>query len=106
MFFKGVITNRPFIKRALETSRLSTQLLPSLLNFEAVVDVRFGFEKGRLSENVPVIIMHIDTDSMGQEIFLQLTKTSLERMIKDLEETLKNVVQVEKWIAQKSATGE
>jgi hypothetical protein len=96
MFFNAVVQNRQAFSRALETSRLSIEVLPSLTEFETTVDVRFGFEKGRVSHTVPIVLLHIDTDSYGQEIWLQLTKVQLERMIKDLEETLRNVGQAEK----------
>jgi hypothetical protein len=102
MFLSAVIQNRQAVRRALQTSRLATQVLPSLSEFETTVDMRFGFEKGRLIESVPVILLHIDTDAQGQEIWLQLTKGQLERIIKELQDTLKNVERAEK-VIEKSA---
>lgn len=105
-FFSAVMQKRQLIRRALQVSSLSGAVLPSLVDFDIVVDVRFGFEKGRMTETAAVILMHINTDARGQEVWLQVTKVQLEGMIKELEETLRNVEQAEKSIVQKSANRE
>jgi hypothetical protein len=103
MFFNAVVQNRQAFKRAFDASRLSTRGLPSLTDFETTVDIRFGFEKGQLSESIAVVLLHIDTDAYGHEIWLQLTKVQLERMIRDLEETLKNVERAEKAVERSAS---
>jgi len=103
IFFNAVVQNRQAFKRALETSRLAVRVLPSLTDFETTVDIRFGFEKGQLAGTTAVVLLHIDTDAVGQEIWLQLTKSQLERMIKDLGETLKNVERAEKAVEKSTS---
>ncbi len=105
-FFAAVIQRRQAFQRALHVTSLSVGTLPSLIEFETVVDVRFGFEKGQISANATLIIIHINTDARGQEIWLQVTRSQLEGMIKELEEALRNAEQAEKLIAQKSTTNE
>lgn len=96
-FSTAVIKARPALKQALDQSRASAEGLPSLTNFEMTVDIRLGFESNGIAFGLPIILVHIDTDSYEQEIWFQITKGQLERMIEDQQDTLKRVKNAEKW---------
>jgi hypothetical protein len=96
-FFESIERDREALKEAMEHSQISTEVLPSLLEFESTVDIRLGFEKGRLSFTAPIALVHLDTDARGQEIWLQLTKRHVEQIVKELQETLRKMDEAEKW---------
>lgn len=99
--FEGLVADRAVLRQAMTRSSVSSEVLPSLLEFESTVDLRLGFDKFKVSFAVPVALLHLDTDASGQEVWLQVTRKQLENMIKDLEETLRKVVEAEKWANSK-----
>ena len=97
-FASAVASRRGTFKQVMDRSRLASEVLPSLLEFESTVDIRLGFEKGRVAVFMPVALLHIDTDAQGQEVWLQLTRLQLEKIAEDLQETLKQMVEAENWV--------
>jgi hypothetical protein len=101
VFYEAVERDRAKLKEAVERSRFSSSVLPSLLEFEATVDLRLGFDKGRLDFATPIALVHLDTDAQGQEVWLQLTKRQVERVAKELQDVLRKMEEAEKWAGQK-----
>lgn len=96
-FYEAIERDRSALKDALERSRFSGEVLPSLDEFETTVDIRLGFEKGRLSFAAPIALIHVDTDARGQEVWLQVTKRQVEQILRELQETLRRMDEAEKW---------
>jgi len=101
-FYEIIDRDRAIFKDAIEGSEVSNEVLPSLLEFESTVDLRLRFEKGRLSFAAPIALIHLDTDAQGQEVWLQLRKKQVERIVRDLQEVLHRMDEVEKWAGSKA----
>ncbi len=97
-FAELVVAQRSGIARILTQSRVSSAVLPILTDFDITVDVRLSFEEANLQMAVPVAIVHLDTDAYSQEIFFQVNKRQLERLIADLNTALKDMQAAERWI--------
>lgn len=93
---KRVEADRGAMKAVLQRSKIARELLPSLTDFETTIDVRLGFEKGRINATVPVVLAHIDTDSQNEEIWFQMTKAQVEKTIADLQDLLRRLEEAEK----------
>lgn len=80
------------ISSSIEKTQLAGQVLPSLSEFEATVDIRLKIVDGQVKLSVPVAVVHIDTDAGGQEIWIQLTRGDIDEVIKKLSECLDHMV--------------
>ncbi len=100
---RSVERDRPNTTVRFDQLSLANRLLPSLVDFETVVDVRLAFEKGRIATSVPVAIVHIDTDAAYEELWFQMTKAQTERLCKGLNDLLKDLEQAEH-VASSAAT--
>jgi len=100
-FCQLVVTQRSGIRDLLKRSQLASIVFPALTDFDVTVDVRLGFEDGRVAMAIPVALMHFDTDSRGQEIWFQLSGRQLERLVEDLNVALREVHAAERWIESK-----
>ena len=96
-----IARDRSQFRRALAKQELAASLLPSLAEFHTVVDIRPSFGKKGLDFALPVILVHIDTDTR-QEIWFQASKGEVENLVKGLQEALQRVEEAEKW-QEKSA---
>ena len=103
-FANALVSRRPSIRSLMERSQLASEVLPSLMSFDTTVDVRVGFEKGRVAQLLPVGLVHIETDAEGQELWMQLTRTQLQRLIDDLREIDDQMGAVESWITSKGSS--
>ena len=81
---------------------LSSRLLPSLDDFELEVDVRLEFEKEQIGLAVPIVLAHIDTDATGQEIWFQMTRMQVEKLLENLKSVSARLEQAEKWVQARS----
>jgi hypothetical protein len=90
-------SDRSSVTSALRRTSLASRLLPSLTDLGCVVDVRIGFDNDQVALAVPVVLVHIDTDSSRQEIWFQMSKGQLQTAIEDLTKTLLRVEAAEKW---------
>lgn len=97
MFYEAIERDRPMHKEAMERYRSVSSGLPSLLEFETNVDMRFGFEKGRVGFATPMLLVHLDTDAQGQEVWLHLTKKQVVRVVNELQDALRKMEEAEKW---------
>jgi hypothetical protein len=97
-FASQVIEDLPTVKKAVERSQLASVVFPSLSQFQTAVDVRLGFEKNRIAFSVPVVLVHIDTDAQGQEIWFQLTRRQVQKIVEDLQESLKQMSVADTWL--------
>jgi hypothetical protein len=100
---QAIVNNRLALKEALQRSRVAAAVLPSLIQFETTIDLRLGFEKNQVGFAVPVVVMHVDTDAQGEELWLQVNKKQLENLIRDLEEARRRLDQAEKWVGSRFA---
>lgn len=96
-FAQSILSERSAVQQAFKHSELTGAVLPSLASFETLVELRLAFEGEQIGSTVPVIVVHLDTDARNQEVWFQLSKKQLERLIKDLEIALKRVEQAERW---------
>ena len=58
--------------------------MPSLYSFDVAVDLRVRIEDGKVRTTIPVAIVHLDTDSENQEIWVQLSTSDIDFIIKRL----------------------
>lgn len=96
-FCKLVLSQRVPTALALRQSRLASRVLPALESLDVVVDLRFGFDKGRADYTVPVVLAYLDTDSRDQHVWFQMTLAQVERMIKDLREVLEQLKEAQRF---------
>jgi hypothetical protein len=100
-FCELVVSQRAGVRQLLTRSQLSAVVLPVLTSFDITVDIRLGFEEGQVATALPVAVVHMDTDSAGQEVWFQINQRQLERTIKDLNNALKEIQEAERWIESK-----
>jgi hypothetical protein len=96
-FVDAVIAERVQITRAIRRGSLPTQVLPSLASFDVVVDLRMLFEKETVAEGLAVAVMHLDTDSDGEEMRFQASREQLEQLKDDIEDALRKMELAETW---------
>jgi hypothetical protein len=93
-----VVRDRDHYKRALEKQRLAGSVLPSLTMFDTLVDLRPSFGEGGFKFAIPIVLVHIDTDVTGQEVWFQAGKAQLENIIRELQEALNRIEVAEAWV--------
>jgi hypothetical protein len=93
---------RPGIVGVIERAQLAREVLPSLLALEIAIDVRLRVVDGRVTTSIPVALLHIDTDSERQELWLQLSRGDVEETIKKLQKCLIDMQLAENIQYQKS----
>jgi len=98
-FIDFVVENRASSSEITERKRLTARLLPMLTRFSTVVDIRPGFTDDETSVkfSVPVVIARIENDSTTDDLWMQMSKRQVERLIIDLQEVLRKVEIAEKW---------
>jgi hypothetical protein len=98
-FLQAVGRIKGLVTQALQRSSLTSESLPVMIEFEATVDVRPAFDKAtnKITFAVPVLIMHIDTDKYGAEVWLQLSKRQVEKMAESLKTALQQLDEAERW---------
>jgi hypothetical protein len=84
----AIVDQRHGLSESLSRRRLAVSILPHLTEFEVTVDVRIQFDDDKPTESVSVAIVHIDTDSTNQEIWLQLTRLDIENIQRRLTRAL------------------
>jgi hypothetical protein len=93
---------RAEVTGAFRKAAVSSRVLPSLVDFELSIDVRLDFEKEQISLAVPLIVAHLDTDAVHEELWFQMTKAQAERLSDDLKKVLARIEQAEKWTQSRS----
>jgi len=101
-FCSAVAPQRDALKRALESSRLATRVLPSMSEFEIAVELRLSFKAGKLDLAVPVAVAHIDTDAAGEELWFQMQKADVEKLVDRLGRLKNQLTEAEKWAEQQA----
>jgi hypothetical protein len=94
-----IIRQRPMLARAMARHQLAAEVLPSLAQFEVMVDLRIRFNNNAPDEFVSVAVVHIDTDGM-QELWLQLSKSDITIMLDKLTKASKEMDLAENLISQ------
>ena len=85
------------VRETWERFQLVSEVLPALTRVDTTVDLRFAFNDDTISYSVPLLLVHLDTDQYGQEVFFQLTLPQLESLIKDLTGSLAKMRALENW---------
>ena len=88
------------IKGAFRRVAVTNSVLPTLDEFEVVVDVRMSFDRGSVAFAVPMAVAHIDTDVPHEELWVQMSKARLKTLVKDLTKALEQLEQAEVWAAR------
>jgi hypothetical protein len=96
-FVAAIVGQRAQVGRAIRRASLPAQVLPYISDVEIVVDLRIGFEEQDVIETIPVAIVHIDTDTDGQEVWFQSSKHQMQQLKSDLEEAIKRMEAAEAW---------
>lgn len=96
-FYSYLLPEQARVQQSRKLSSLASQGLPSLTSFDTTIDVRLGFREKAVADSVPVIIVHIDTDS-EPEIWFQMQRKDLEKLVDKLNETLSRVKEAAEWI--------
>lgn len=94
-FAETAAKDRQALKQALLASSLQSELLPSLTQFEVKIDVRLDFEKEKVTNAVPVTLVHIDTDSSEKELWFQMTPSQVEGLAAKLQQVVKQLKEAE-----------
>ena len=93
-FSQALAMQREGLRHDLQKARLANQVLPSMIDFEIVVDIRLHPSKSEL--NVPVAIAHLDTDAAHTEVWFQMQKGDVERLIDTLQKIARQMAEAEK----------
>jgi hypothetical protein len=95
---QGIVANRTPIAEITKQNRLVHALLPSLASFRTVIDLRPSFtdDGNSIAFSVPVIVGHIVNDST-EDVWIQMSKKQVERLISDLQDVLRRVDVLEQW---------
>lgn len=98
LFAQAIAANRVSLTDTNKQNRLVHTLLPSFAAFHTVVDLRPSFtEDGTaIKFTVPVIIAHIVNDSTD-DVWLQMSKKQVERLISDMQDVLRKLEVLERW---------
>lgn len=91
------ISSRSDINEAIERQTLASEVLPSLQSFDLTIELRLGFENNNIKRIMPIAVVHLDTDTFQQEIWFQLTKFEMKKMIDKLKEGLDQMKLAEAW---------
>lgn len=100
-----IIRKRPVLAEAMARGRLAAEVLPSLAKFDITVDLRARFRDDTVQNLVSVAIVHIDTDAMNQEVWLQLTASDIDDILTKLKKAAKQIGVLEGLIAGKLTNG-
>ena len=92
------------LRDRLERSRIATQLLPSFVSLDAIIDVRLRFKKGQVQTAVPVAVLRLSTDDSieDEETIFQATPEGLEEIIEQLQNARGQLQAAEEWAQQQS----
>src|ERR1700728_1925037 len=101
-FIDFIAESRSVVSEAADKNQLAARLLPSLTRFSTMIDIRPSFgddeEKGG-KFSVPVVFARIETDSTEDDVWFQMSKKQLQRLINDLQAALRRVEIAEEWSA-------
>ena len=96
-FVDRVASHGSEIASAIKKATLSDEGLPSFMDLDVTVDLRIGFEEGRVDVAVPIALIHIDTDAEREELWFQCSKQQLLLIKDDIEAALKKMDAAEAW---------
>jgi hypothetical protein len=99
-FLEVVAGHASEITTAIRRATLIDQTLPSFYDMDVTVDIRLGFEEGRVELAVPVAVIHLDTDADRQEIWFQASRQQLILIKDDIEAAIKKMDAAEAWGAR------
>jgi hypothetical protein len=102
----------PFVERVLGETRdwrarlaqrqLAVQTLPAFLALELSVDLRFKFKDDKIEDAAPVLVVHLDTDADGGEVWFQATRGDVRLMIERLIKAAHELELAEQFYTQNS----
>jgi hypothetical protein len=102
----AIVSRRPGLNDSLGRRRLAISVLPYLTQFEITVDLRIRVENEQVEDGVALAIVHIDTDSNNQELWMQLTRLDIENIQAKLTDALNKMTMAEQLVKRQRETGE
>ncbi len=96
-FIDTIVSQKAVIGRAIRRASLPSQVFPSFSSIEVAVDLRIGFEDQKVVDAVPVAIVHIDTDTNGDEMWFQCSKHEMLQLKSEIEDAVKRMEAAESW---------
>jgi hypothetical protein len=99
-FVEVVASHASDIATAIKRATLTDQCLPSFYDMDVTVDLRVGFEEGRVDVVVPVALIHLDTDAEKQELWFQASKPQLILIRDNIDAAIKKMDAAEAWGAK------
>jgi hypothetical protein len=99
-FVEVVASHASDIATAIKRATLTDQCLPSFYDMDVTVDLRVGFEEGRVDVVVPVALIHFDTDAEKQELWFQASKPQLMLIRDNIDAAIKKMDAAEAWGAK------
>lgn len=90
-----IVSQRPALQETIARESLAAAVLPSLASFNIAIDLRCEFIEDRISNRVAVAVVHIGTDDRSHQLWVQLTRADIERIVARLTEALKRMEMVE-----------
>jgi hypothetical protein len=96
-FLETIVAQQPQIGRTIRRAEMPGQVLPSVSNFEVVVDLRMAFDGEAVAEVVPVAIVHVDTDAEVEELWFQASRQQMQQLKIDVDEAIRRMDLAEAW---------
>ncbi|BAL77072.1 putative methylase/helicase [Bradyrhizobium cosmicum] len=93
---RSVCADRDAITSVVERTALTSAVLPSLMLFNTAIDLRLRIVDGKVQAAAPVVLVHLDTDGEGQEIWFQMASADVQMVIKRLNKALDDMKIAEK----------
>lgn len=90
----------PLIKETIKSQELASEVLPSFERLSTALDLRLRFEGGKIGATVPVVVVHLSTDSRDSQVWFQLQKQDLVHLIAQCEKLLREVEEAERWASR------
>ena len=104
-FLSAAFGARSALKETVQRARIAAATIPAFTTLHTSVDLRVNFRaNAEVSATVPVLLVHIDTDS-DQEICFQMSKDQLEITIERLKAVLGRIEAAERWAESKTPSG-
>lgn len=100
-FLQVVADSRSSAAEMTERKRLASRMLPMLSRFSMMIDIRpaFSDDDSTVKLSVPVVIAQISNDTNDDDLWFQMSKRQVERLIVDFKEVLRKIEVAERWSA-------
>ena len=103
-FAQGILAQDVPFRDKLARSRIASQIIPSFVSLDAIIDVRLRFEKEQVQTAVPIAVLCLSTDKSieDEETIFQVTSEGIEEIIEQLQNARSQLQAAEEWAKQQS----